>query len=93
MKYDEMSKVDKTLLDYWLELDRHTHMRGRKKSLEWMAKMTCPKCKGTKSPQAKKCAKCANKDIYGKKKNKDIDVEKLRGILKEHAEKTGYPWK
>ena len=93
MSYEKMSKADKSLLNYWLELDKHTHMRGRRKSLEWMAKMTCPQCKGAKSPQAKRCAKCANKDMYGKKRNKDIDIPKLRKMIEDYAKETGFPYK
>ena len=92
-----MSSDDKELLDQWLELDRLTHMRGGMKNpdkqLARLEKMTCPDCKGGKSPQAKKCAACARCGSLGKaKKKSEIDIPKLREILLEHAAKTGFPY-
>ena len=68
-------------------------LRGRPKSQQptkTMERMVCPDCKGVKSPQAKRCAKCA----YGgrlSRRGGDIDIDKLRKILEEYSTKWRLP--
>ena len=56
-----------------------------------MKQMVCPDCKGAKSPQAKRCSKCAYGGRTARKHNKDIDVEKLRKMLDEYSRKWNLP--
>ena len=66
-------------------------MRGRPSTNKTILAMTCPDCKGAKSPQAKRCSKCARGKQYGTRHQKDIDIDKLRKILDEYSKEHGIP--
>ena len=78
-------------MSFHVDLPADPPLRGRPKSSKTIKQMECPECKGTKSPQAKRCAKCAYGERATRKGSKDIDVEKLRNILDEYAREKRLP--
>ena len=84
---------DEELYKHYMDKLNSDGMRGRptKSKSKTILAMTCPDCKGAKSPQAKRCSKCARGKQYGTRHQKDIDIKKLSAILDEYAREKRLP--